>query len=202
MKKSILLTTLLISIVLISCVRSLYPITENENDMVFKKELLGHWIDKDSAYYIVDTVNGKSGKIYRVAIIDSKKSLESTEFSDTSYFIATLVNVKGRLFLDCYPDMERFENKNLGESATESVLPTHFIMRIISVKENSIGLASIDKDKVLLLLNQKKFSIRNELIDKDNLIFTEKPLKLQQKLIEMEKFPSVFSHETLSRLKK
>ena len=201
MKKYILTITLTGLILLTSCVRSLYPITENENDLVFKKELLGHWVDKDSAHYIIDTVNGKNGKNYKVAIIDSKKNLESMEFSDTSYFIVTIANVKGSLFLDCYPEMERFANKNLGESAAQSVLPTHFIMRIISVKQNSIELASIDKDKVLLLLNHKKLTIRNELIDKDNLLFTEKPLKLQQKLIEMEKFPSVFSHETLTRLK-
>jgi len=201
MKKYILTITLTGLMLLTSCVRSLYPISENENNLVFKKELLGHWIDKDSAQYIVDTIQGHNGKIYRVAIVDPKKSLESIEFSDTSFFIVTIANIKGRLFLDCYPEMERFANKNLGESAAQSVLPTHFIMRLISVQQNSIELASIDKDKFLLLLNQKKFGIRNELIDKDNLLFTEKPHGLQQKLIEMEKFPSVFSNETLTRLK-
>jgi hypothetical protein len=201
MKKFIPLSILMIQVILVSCVRSLYPISENENNLVFKKELLGHWIDKDSAHYGVDTIQGHNGKIYRVAIVDPKKSLESVEFSDTSFFIVSIANVKGRLFLDCYPEMERFANKNLGESAAQSVLPTHFIMRLSSVQPNSIELASIDKDKFLLLLNQKKFSIRNELIDKDNLLLTEKPLQLQQKLIEMEKFPSVFSNETLTRLK-
>ena len=201
MKKFIPLSILMIQVILVSCVRSLYPISENENNLVFKKELLGHWIDKDSAHYVVDTIQGHNGKIYRVAIVDPKKSLESVEFSDTSFFIVSIANVKGRLFLDCYPEMERFANKNLGESAAQSVLPTHFIMRLSSVQPNSIELASIDKDKFLLLLNQKKFSIRNELIDKDNLLFTEKPLQLQQKLIEMEKFPSVFSNEALTRLK-
>src|ERR1051326_8190203 len=155
MKKFIPLSILMIHVILVSCVRSLYPISENENNLVFKKELLGHWIDKDSAHYVVDTIQGHNGKIYRVAIVDPKKSLESVEFSDTSFFIVSIANVKGRLFLDCYPEMERFANKNLGESAAQSVLPTHFIMRLSSVQPNSIELASIDKDKFLLLLNQK-----------------------------------------------
>jgi hypothetical protein len=201
MKKLIPTIIVIIPVILISCVRSLYPITENENDLVFRKELLGQWIDNDSAHYIVDTVSGERGKIYRVAVIDLKRSPESLNFSDTSYFIVTLVKLKGSLFLDCSPEMERFANKNLGESAIQSVLPTHYILRVISIGQNSIELTSIDKDKFLLLLNQKKFSIRNELVDKDNLLFTEKPIRLQQKLIEMEKFPSVFSHETLTLLK-
>lgn len=201
MKKILLRTIPLILVVLVSCVRSLYPITENQNDLVFKKELLGRWTDKDSAHYIIDTVAEEHGRIYRVAVIDSKKSSEPMKFSDTSYFIVTLANVKGRLFLDCFAEMERFANKNLGESAAHSVLPAHFIIQLISVKQNSMELASIDNDKFLLLLNQKKFQVRHELIDKDNLLLTEKPDRLQQKLIEMEKFSSIFNDETLTRLK-
>lgn len=201
MKKNISTFILITSVILTSCVRSLYPITENENDLIFKKELLGHWIDNDSAHYLVDTVSGERGKIYRVAIIDLKTSPESLNFSDTSYFIFFLINIKGKFYLDCSAEMERFANKNIGESASQSVLPTHYIIRLISVKQNSIELASLDEDKFSALLKQKKFSIRNELIAKDNLLLTERPVKLQQKLIEMEKFPSIFNSETLTRSK-
>jgi len=168
--------------------------------MIFKKELLGHWRDEDSAHYIVDTVAGENGRIYRVAIIDLKRGPERV-FSDTSYFIAFLVNIKGSFFLDCSADMEKFSNKNIGESAAHSILPTHYVIQLISIEQNSIELASLDEDKFSALLKQKKLNIHHELIDKDNLLLTEKPIKLQQKLIEMEKFPSIFNSETLTRLK-
>ena len=38
-----LLTVILIN----SCVSSLYPISDNENDFIFREELLGHWSYKD-----------------------------------------------------------------------------------------------------------------------------------------------------------
>ena len=200
MKKNIPTIILITSVILTSCVRSLYPITENENDLIFKKELLGHWRDEDSAHYIVDTAGGENGRIYRVAIIDLKRGPEWV-FSDTSYFIAFLVNIKGSFFLDCSADMAKFSNKNIGESAAHSILPTHFIIRLISIEQNRIELALMDEEKFLAFLKQKKLSIHHELIDKDNLLLTEKPMKLQQKLIEMEKFPSIFNSETLTRSK-
>jgi hypothetical protein len=201
MKKNILLITVIASLIFTSCARSLYPISENENDMIFKKEFLGVWIDKDSVQYIVDTVNGKQGKVYRITSVESKKGADAGEFSDTSYFKACLANIKNRFFLDCTIDMDAFENKNMGESAAGAILQTHFIIPLISIQQNSIEAAPLDEEKLASLVTQKKFNLRNELIDKDNLLITEKPLALQQKLRELEKFPAVFANSTLFRAK-
>jgi hypothetical protein len=201
MKKIIPPFILMIPVIFPSCVRSLYPITENENEMVFKKELLGHWVDRDSVQYIVDTANGNNGKTYRVTIVDSKMAADAEGFSDTSYFIAHLAYVKNRFFLDCTIDMNVFANKNIGESATDAILQTHFIVPVVSIQQNSLEVTPPDEGKLASLLSQKKFSLRNELIDKDNLLITEKPLALQQKLRELEKFPAVFANSTLFRAK-
>jgi hypothetical protein len=201
MKKTILFITAITSLIFTSCVRSLYPVTENENDLVFKKEFLGRWKDSDSAQYIVDTIKGRNGKIYRVTIVDSKKATDSRGFSDTSYFMACLANINNRFFLDCTVDMDAFANKNIGESAAGGILQTHFIIPVISIQQNLIEVTPIDEEKLLTLLTQKKFNLRSELIDKDNLLITEKPLALQQKLLELERFPFVFSKTTLFRAK-
>jgi hypothetical protein len=202
MKKPIPPIILIIPVIFISCVRSLYPITENENEMVFKRELLGHWIDRDSTQYIVDTVKGHSGKTYRVTIIDSKKAADAEGFSDTSYFILHLAHVKSRFLLDCTIDMEAFANKNIGESAAGAILQTHFIVPVVTIQQNLLEVAPLDEGKLATLLTQQKFRLRNELIDKDNLLITEKPLVLQQKLRELEKFPMAFANSTLYRAKK
>jgi len=201
MKKIIPSILFLIAVIFTSCVRSLYPITENEDELVFKKELLGHWRDKDSSRYIVDTVSGKNGKIYRVMIVDSEKGADAGGFSDTSYFMVRLASIKNRFFLDCAIDMDAFKNKNIGESAAGAILQTHFVIPVISIQQNSIEVAPLDEEKFSSLLTQKKFYLRNELIDKDDLLITEKPLKLQQKLRELEKFPAVFANSTLFRAK-
>ena len=200
MKKIIPAVILMIPVMFTSCVRSLYPVTENENEMVFKKELLGHWTDRDSAQFIVDTVKG-SGKMYRVTIVDSDKEAEAHGFSDTSYFLVRLAYIRNRYLLDCTIDMDAFANKKIGGSAAGAILQTHYIIPVISFQQNAIEAAPIDEGKLRELLTQKKVSLRNELTDEDNLLITEKPLALQQKLRELEKFPVVFGNSTLTRAK-
>jgi len=113
-----------------------------------------------------------------------------------------LAYVKNRFFFDCTIDLETFQNKNIGESAAGAILQTHFIIPVVSIQQNRIEVAPLDEGKLSSLLTQKKFSPRNELIDKDNLLITEKPLALQQKLRELEKFPVVFGNSTLIRAEK
>lgn len=193
----ILLTALLI-ILFTSCVRSLYPITENEKEMVFKKELLGHWKDKEGVRYFIDSSGSPGPEVYRVEIIDTGNNSKSfgKDNSDTSYFAASLVNIKGKFFLDCNAEMEQLAIKRISETTLGSLLPTHIIIRVFSIEQNSIEIASIDNDELSTLLKQKKISIHHELIDKDDILLTEKPKMLQQKLTELEKFPSIYKDRT------
>ncbi|HEV8508329.1 MAG TPA: hypothetical protein VGQ53_23165 [Chitinophagaceae bacterium] len=199
MKKIITFVIPIVTVIFTSCVTSLHPITENENDLVFKKELLGNWIDKDSARYIIEETRERGGKSYYATVIDPKKSSQPANFSDTSYFIISLASVKGKLFLDCVADMKKFENRNLGGSAVSSVMPTHFIVPVISIRQNAIELSPLDHDKLLALLNQGKFKMKNEIVNNDDILFTEKPKNLQQKLMELENFPAVFGKAVLKR---
>jgi len=201
MNKLIPAFVLVLSMTLLSCVRSLYPLTENENEMIFKKELLGHWKDNDSTHYIVDTLTGKNGKVYTLTLIESKKNREPSRFSDTSYFLASLVNIKGKLFMDCIADMKKFENKGLGETAVNSVMALHYVVGLAAIGPDSIQVTLIDEDKLSSLLKQKKLNIRQEQPDEDDILLTERPTALQKKLIEMQKIPSLFSDETLLRVK-
>jgi len=198
MKKSIVFI-IMISLIFTSCVTSLHPITENQAELVFKKDLLGTWVDKDSARYIIEEAKESGDKFYQATVIDPKKSSETGNFSDTSYFIVCLANVKGKLFLDCAADMKKFEIKHLGGAAVSSVIPTHFIIPIVSIGQNAIELSPFDHDNLLALLQGGKFHMKSELVNKDDILFTEKPRNLQQKLMELEKFPAVFGSSILKR---
>lgn len=199
MKKFITLILPVISVIFTSCVTSLHPVTENENDLIFKKELLGNWVDKDSARYIIEEAKEQGSKFYRATMIDPKKSSEPVTVSDTSYFIISLASIKGHLFLDCIADMKKFENKNVGGAAVSSVIPTHFIIPVISIGQNEVELSPLDHDKLLDLLNQGRFKMKHEIVNKDDILFTEKPKNLQPKLMELENFPAVFSRSVLKR---
>ena len=199
MKKYLLSIWLIALLTLTSCVRSLYPLTEDEKEMIFKKELLGHWKDKDGSEYFIDTVTGSGGKTYLARLIDATNSNARRQFSDTSYFLVILVNINGKFFLDCSAEMEQLASGKMGESAAYSLLPTHFILRVYSIGQNSIEMASIEKDAFSSLSQQNKINIRHEMIDKDDILLTERPKTLQQKLTGLEKFSSVYKRETLSR---
>src|SRR5439155_11510903 len=113
MRKMIIL--LLVVTIFTSCISSLYPITEDEKEMIYKKELLGHWKDNEGAEYYIDTLS--SG--YTIEIIDSNGISKSTDkhFSDTSYFLAVLINIKGKFFMDCSADLGQLAVKRIGEPA-------------------------------------------------------------------------------------
>ncbi len=165
MKKIIIL--LLMATILNSCVRSLYPLTENEKEMIFKKELLGKWENKyknrleykDGVEYLIDTLEGKNGKVYSIKEIIKKntsKSGDTCNFSDTSYFTGMLVNIKGNYVMDCSADMEAMQENRLGESAAMALLRTHFFIKISNIEQNSIKLSALDPDKLSMLSKQKR----------------------------------------------
>lgn len=194
MKQSLLVILICSVLVLSSCVQSLYPLTENENQIVFKPQLLGQWKESDGTEYLVDNSNGK---IYRVAIIDHRRSDSSS--SDTSHFLMTMVSINGKYFLDCMPDTTQPLFQRSGEETMNFTLPLHNILRLNSVSRTSVEIGSIDNDQVVKLMQQKKFSIRYEAVDKDRNLLLEKPENLQQKLTELEKFPMAYEKDIFQR---
>ena len=189
MKKNLLVILICSVFILPSCVQSLYPLTENENQIVFKRELLGQWKENDGTEYLV---SGSNDKIYHVVIIDNRRA-------DSSYFLMTLVSINGKYFLDCMPDTTQHLFQRLGEQALNFTIPVHNILKLNSVARNSVEIASIDNDQVIKLMQQKKFSIKYEPVDKDRTLLLERPEKLQQKLIDLDRFPSAYEKDILQR---
>jgi hypothetical protein len=195
---------LLVITIFSSCISSLYPITEDEKEMIFKKELIGHWKDNEGVQYFIDT----SRPGYGIEIIDRNDVPGSTDdhYFDTSYFFAILVNIKGIFFLDCTPNLNQQEVKlafkKMGESTAHSLLPTHNILKVFSIEQDSIECSFIDKENFSRLLEEKKINARYETINSGDILLTEKSKVLQQKLIELEKFPSVYKEKNyLTRIR-
>lgn len=182
----------------ISCVRSLYPITENEKDVVFKKELVGHWKNaKDNTEYIVSsTINGS--KNYKVMVLDHSSDKKGV---DTSNFLVMLVSIKGHYFLDCTPDTSESVYSKISEQERSLLLPAHLIIKVYTIQKDYFTMSAIDNDALSLLLKNRKIIIKHEEINKNEILLIEKPPMLQQKLIELEKFSSVYKKDSLIRIK-
>jgi hypothetical protein len=197
MKKEFLISIMIL--LLFSCVRSLYPITDNIKDIVFKKELLGHWKEaKENTEYIVESASPEQNKNYKVIVLDHNSNSKKT---DTSNFLVMLANIKGHYFLDCMPDTSQSEYLHIGEQSRLLLSPTHLIIKVYTIGKNSITMSAIDKDALSLLLKNKKMKIKHENISKDDILLTEKPEMLQQKLLELEHFPTIYKRDTLVRVK-
>lgn len=189
MKQSFTIIALITILFLNSCVKSLHPLTDNPKDMIFKKELLGKWKDaKDNTEYIVDTFANISGKKYALTVIDhsNDKSLDTCSFS------MMLINLKGHYFVDCSPDTSDQKYSKISDATKSLLLVSHFFTKVYSIGENLITISTIDNDALSLLLKTNKIEMEFQKINGNEILLLDKPKALQQKLIELEKFPSVY----------
>ena len=174
-----------LSLLFSSCIGSLYPISNNEREYLIRKELFGTWKEEDSnSEYIIEN----TGSVYyRITVIDkdgkpgSDKSISSY---DTSRFSAFLVKKNNIYFLDCFVDIENGFNKSkaVGRNAAGTLLPMHMIFKIQSLKDNEILFSTLDPELFKGQVARKSISIKHEILSKDEIVLTEPPGRLQQKL--------------------
>jgi hypothetical protein len=204
MRKHFLLIILIASIVVSSCkvVSNLYPISENENDFIFKKELIGKWGDKkdSSGYYLVDTVEGSNGKLYRAVVISQNE--ENKNIMDTTRFLVQLIRLNNWYFIDCQLDIEtNFPLKK--DDYSSWLLARHFVYSISFTGPDKIELTFPDPDALLQLINDKKLNLNYYTVRKDDYLILNKPAELQAALKESLKYASSVYKEkdVLVRLK-
>lgn len=204
------LKTVFILIMLSSCTFSLFPVTDKEEDLIFKKELLGNWkVIKEkgkvsSEYendvsYIIDTLNGSGGKRYKISCITTYS--DPVE-SDTSYLLGMIVKLEQGYFIDCSTDTSREAFRNLDELAKGFLLSTHTITRFKIQDENTISIFHIDPEKMEELVKAKKLVIKYTFSDKEKnyLILLEPTSALQKKLNEPGGLIKAFTwEETIKR---
>jgi lipopolysaccharide export LptBFGC system permease protein LptF len=204
MKKQFFFVIPVVFIFISSCtvVSNLYPISENENDFIFKKELIGKWGNtKDSAgYYQVDTVEGSNGKLYRAVVIGPNE--EDKNIMDTMRFLAQLIQLDNKYFIDCQLDIEtNFPLKK--DDYSSWLLARHFVYTISFNGPDKIELTFPDPDALLQLINDKKLNLNYYTVRKDDYLILNKPAELQAALKESLKYASTVYKEkdVLVRLK-
>jgi hypothetical protein len=183
---------------LVSCVTSLYPVTEDPKEIVFKNELLGTWKDVNgSAVYVVDKVNSENDKRYKLAILDHKPD---KQVPDTANFLVSLVNIQGHYFFDCMPDTSLPAYTNMPDLTKEIMIPCRYIIKVYSIDEQYVGLSAMDKDAVNRLLTNKKLTMKHEELASDNILLTEKPETLKKKLMYLEN-SDVYKRDSIVKVK-
>jgi hypothetical protein len=191
------------AITLISCVSSLYPISDNENDFLFREELLGHWAVKDmQTEFILQKAGNKK---YNVTVIDKKnKKTDGKDilYSDSSHFSGFLIQLKSQYFFDCTPDTELPQFDCIGEETKSALLPVHLIYKIGSISKDQLSIAGINIDSLRKFIGKNRNMIRHENPDKDHILLTADPAGLQKKILTNKEAGFVFGEtEILYRIK-
>ena len=184
---------LLAVIITSSCVSSLYPISDNENDFIFREELLGHWSYKNMQTEVI--FEKAAEKKYKITVIDKKNKDNNGKhisFLDTSYFSGFLVQLNNQLFLDCTPDTDHPQFNCLGEETRSALLPLHFIYKIYSIGKDQVSIAGMDIDSMKTFIAKHPKTVKHEKLSKDHILLTADAAEIQKNMLTNKEADFVF----------
>ena len=177
MKRLQILIPLVLVITLSGCVPSLYPLYTDE-DLIFDPALVGVWSGEDSDDTWSFTKTGE--KRYQLVDTD-QEGKEGT-------FVAHLLKIDGRLYLDLYPDKPDLEANDFYMG---HLLPVHSFMRVATIEPN-LRCANVNPEWVDQFLRKNPDAIKHERLE-DGVVLTAQPKELQAFLAEHEKTEGAFS---------
>jgi len=194
---------LLTAIVFSSCVSALYPISNNENDFLFREDLLGHWADKDMGTQVI--LHRADHKKYQITVIDKKNKANDgnkISFFDTSYYSGFLVRLNNQYFFDCTPDTDHPQFNCLGEETKSGLLPLHFIYKIHSLDNDQISISSMDIEAMKKKFDDSSNRIKHETLSKDHIMLTADAAGLQKNILTNKEAAFVFGKPDILTRKK
>lgn len=166
---------------------TLHPLSENYDRYVFKKELIGNWIDPEDSTvrYYIDTLPHYGGKLYGITILDT-----SGDVPDTTLLSAYIINLNGSYFIDSW--------QNIPKDNRVYVVPRHFIMQLSFIDRDNIGFVYPNPEKLIKLIDRQKIQLKYSKVavtskDEDyEYLILDKPAVLQKALIEVMRYPDMY----------
>lgn len=162
MKK--LLTVALVTFLVAGCVPSWNPLY-TDKDLVFDPQLVGVW-------------KGEEGEIWKFEKQDEKNyKLTYTDKEGKATFLAHLLKLKERRFLDLYLHDDAEKDLKLNALATMTIVPVHLFMRVDEIG-SSLKMAAVNPEalKKQVEKNPKAISLLKQ---KDHIVFTATTEELQ-----------------------
>jgi hypothetical protein len=186
--RTTLLTVWVIGLVAVSgCVRSLHPLY-TEDDLVYKRELLGTWVEQDTAGTWSFTRAGEK----RYLLTHRQKGYQSgfmhseTVPGDSAVFEVHLSQFGEFLFMDLYP--EPLERRN--DLCKVHWIPVHTISRIW-LENDALKMSMLSAEWLDKMIDEDKLKIAHERIEGE-IILTAPTEVLQQLVISFANDPEAF----------
>ncbi len=197
MKIRIFVFLIMMFIMSACAVVSLHPLFTKDT-LVFRKDMLGKWTDKDSesTEWKFEDDNDENTPGYVLTYTGQK--LNSNELEIFEYDVH-LVKLGEYYFLDFERILsEEEESRFLSNLAPW--IPAHSFAKI-EFKNNEMILYFFDAEKLEKLLEQQKIRIRHERIDADIFVLTASSEELQKFVVKYANEPEAFEEATVLKRK-
>jgi len=177
-------------------VMSLHPLF-TEKDLAFDEKLLGTWVDANETMWQFSDAN-KPEKAYELIFTDKEGKKGS--------FVAHLVKLENRLFLDVYPSEPPWDEKDPNKVEwlhnTFFFIPAHTFIKINGI-EPELKLQLTDDDELKKLLKEDPNVVKHEFVeDGDGFILTASTKELQAFVVKYADDSRVFTEEGILTRKK
>jgi hypothetical protein len=173
-------------------VMSLHPLY-TEEDVVFEKSLLGTWLNdpnKPEAFWKFERVE-KPKNAYKLILTDEEGNKGS--------FIAHLVKLDDKLFLDAFPSESPWEPEDPNKVDllfnNMFLLPTHTFMKVDSI-EPELKLRLTVESQMEELLKENPNAVEHTKIE-DRLVLTASTKELQAFVLKYADNEKLFADETV-----
>lgn len=158
------------------CVPSLQPLYSPDTKLVIDSRLNGTWINESG---------NESWDFHQTD--DSTYELLYAQDESAAHFVARLVRLDGKLFMDTYPD-EEIDN----DFYKLHLVPAHIFGRIW-IEGDSLKMNMLDGDWLDSMLNSGELTIAHEEID-EGTVLTASTEELQKLAIKYSDDPEAFSN--------
>jgi hypothetical protein len=154
-----------VALLMAGCLPSLHPLY-NDKTLIFKEELIGKWMQDDGGFWQFKRAGDKE---YELRICDDQQG-------EIGRFSAHLIEIKGLMFLDLFPDDKPLED--LDDFYKIHILPVHTFMKVDQINPN-LRLRMIDYDEVKKMIENNPNIIKHEVVDDDRIVLTSSTEELQ-----------------------
>jgi len=178
----------MLAVILGGCVPvvSLHPLF-NEKNVVFDEKLLGTWVDTNTTWEFSRTEEPQN----------AYKLIFSDEEDKKGLFVAHLVKLKDKLFLDACPAPWEQQDPNKIEWAynTLFLIPAHTFIKINSI-EPQLKMQVTDDEKMREFLEADPNAVKHTLLD-DKPVLTASTEELQAFVLKYADDDRVFTGEII-----
>ncbi|MFA5239837.1 MAG: hypothetical protein WC476_09055 [Phycisphaerae bacterium] len=178
-------------------VMSLHPLY-TEKDIAFDGKIIGTWADDSNETTWQFSDANKPEGAYNLIFTDKE--------GEKGLFVAHLVKLDSKLFLDVYPDEmpwdEKGPNKTKWRYNTVFLIPAHTFIKINAI-EPQLKLLLTDDDDLKKLLKENPNAIEHALIeDANRLVLTAPTKELQAFVLKYADDSRLFTEESILTRKK